>query len=45
MIAISGGIHNGDVTHHQDQDIVFVNFKMRNTIKSIMSKPNIFFIY
>lgn len=38
-ITISGGIHRGAVTHHQDQSIVSVSFKMRNTINRIAPNP------
>ena len=31
----NNGIHNGDVTHHHDQLIFPVNFKIRNTINKI----------
>lgn len=30
------GIHSGEVTHHQDQSIVFVSFKTRKTTKRIV---------
>lgn len=33
------GIHSGDVTHHQDQLIVSVNFSTKNTMKRITSNP------
>lgn len=33
------GIHNGAVTHHQDQSICPVNFRIKNTMKSTPPKP------
>jgi hypothetical protein len=30
------GIHNGDVTHHQDHEMVFVNFNTRKTTNKSM---------
>ena len=35
---IATGIHSGAVTHHQDQVIVSVNFKMRKMIKRTVPK-------
>jgi len=35
------GIHRGAVTHHQDQVITLVNFKTRNTINVLTSKPGL----
>ena len=32
------GIHNGAVTHHQDQSICSVNFRTKNTMKSTPPK-------
>ena len=44
---IPAGIQNGDVTHHQDQSILSVSFKVRNIRNNIDGNPNplsIFFI-
>ncbi|BBQ09251.1 hypothetical protein JUNP353_3822 [Elizabethkingia anophelis] len=37
---INADIHIGAVTHHQDQFIVLVNFKIRKTMKTTVDKPN-----
>lgn len=39
---IPNGIHSGDVTHHQDQSILFVNFNVRNIKNKIAGNPNPF---
>jgi len=39
---IPNGIHNGDVTHHQDQSILFVNFNVRNIKNKIAGNPKPF---
>lgn len=39
---IANGIHNGEVTHHQDQletTPISANFKIRNTIKTRLQSP------
>ena len=44
---ILNGIQNGDVTHHQFQSILFVNFNVRNIKNNMLGNPNtlsIFFI-
>ena len=38
-IIIATGIHNGLVTHHQDQAIRLVNLSTRNTMNKIVPKP------
>jgi hypothetical protein len=38
----ANGIHNGDVTHHQDQSIVFVNLRIRKTINKTVPNPKPF---
>ena len=35
---ITNGIHKGDVTHHQDQSIVLVSFKIKNTMNNVDGK-------
>ena len=35
----AAGIHNGEVTHHQDQLIVLVNLSIRNTMNIVVPKP------
>lgn len=35
----TNGIHNGEVTHHQDQSIVFVSLSIKNTINKNVPKP------
>ena len=37
---ITTGIQNGENTHHQDQSILFVSFKIKKTIKTIVANPN-----
>ena len=37
-IAIATGIQSGAVTHHQDQEIVLVSFRIRNTINKTLGK-------
>ena len=39
---ILNGIHSGDVTHHQDQSILFVNFNVRNIKNKIAGNPSPF---
>jgi len=33
------GIHNGAVTHHHDQSITLVNFRVKNNRNSIVPNP------
>ena len=42
---IPAGIHKGDVTHHQDQSILSVNFNVRNIKNNIDGSPNPFSIF
>ena len=42
---ITTGIQNGDVTHHQDQSILSVNFNVRNIKNNIDGSPNPFSIF
>jgi hypothetical protein len=42
---IPNGIQNGDVTHHQDQSILFVNFNVINIKNNIDGSPNPFSIF
>ena len=37
---IPTGIHIGDVTHHQDQSILSVNFNVRNIKNKIAGNPS-----
>jgi hypothetical protein len=39
---IPTGTHIGDVTHHQDQSILSVNFNVRNIKNKIAGSPNPF---
>lgn len=34
------GIQNGENTHHQDQSILSVNFRIKKTRKTIVVNPN-----
>jgi hypothetical protein len=38
-ITITRGIHKGEVTHHHDQVILFVSFKIKNTRNKTVPKP------
>lgn len=39
------GIHNGEVTHHQDQSILSVNFSTKNTMNSTNGNDDSFIYY
>jgi len=38
------GIQSGDVTHHQDQSILFVNLRTRKTTNRMKLNPNPLFV-
>ena len=35
------GIQSGENTHHQDQSILSVNFKIKKTIKTMVDRPRL----
>ena len=37
-VASATGIQSGAVTHHQDQEIVLVSFRIKNTINKTLGK-------